>query len=155
MKKKMWIAGTGLLALLISFSQAQVTSTGDQKPPEVIALKMLPKETGQMIQLKKAVEAEIDGYSTRLYEMNDWLYHNPESGFQEVQASKMLGDELKMHGFDVKYGVDGLDEEFNRFVEERYLRCLGHCGNHRINRNNKLRIFNRNGSSSTRSIGFP
>jgi amidohydrolase len=120
MKKKTWIAGTGLLALLISFSQAQITSTGDQRPPEVIALKMLPKETGQMIQFKKAVEAEIDGYSTRLYEMNDWLYHNPESGFQEVKASKMLGDELKMHGFDVKYGVDGLDEEFNRFVEERY-----------------------------------
>ena len=90
------------------------------KPPEVIPLESLPPETSQVAALRKAVDAEIDAFSGRAIEMNDWMYHNPETGFLEFKASAMMGDELKKQGFDVSYGVPALAEEFDSFVKERF-----------------------------------
>ncbi|NIO19583.1 MAG: hypothetical protein GTN76_02250, partial [Candidatus Aenigmarchaeota archaeon] len=59
-------------------------------------------------------DSEIDGLSARLIEINDWMYHNPEPGFLEFKASKMLIDELEKHGFEVERGVPGLDPNFDK-----------------------------------------
>lgn len=108
------------MMLVLSVLSALALSPSTEKPLEVIPLKMLPKETGQIKALRKEIEEEIEAYSPRIIEMNDWMYHNPEIGFKEFKASKMLSDELKTHGFEVKFGVKGLEESFNDFVEEKF-----------------------------------
>jgi amidohydrolase len=106
------------LALFLTVSTALTQEI--EKPPEVIPLDELPAETTEVATLRKAVETEIDTYSTRMFEMNDWMYHNPETGHKEVEASKMLASEVEKHGFDVKFGVEGLDEDFDAEIEARY-----------------------------------
>ncbi len=91
-----------------------------EKPQEVIPMEMLPPETPEAAALRQQIEAEIDAYAARLIEMNDWMYHNPESGYYEFKASKMMGEELAKQGFEVKYGVDGLEEGYNNVIEERF-----------------------------------
>ncbi|MFC2170176.1 hypothetical protein ACFLRM_06420, partial [Acidobacteriota bacterium] len=66
------------------------------------------------------IEEEIDLYTARMIEMNDWLYDNPETGFKEYKAAEMLGGELEKNGFEVKYGVEGLDKNFNDFIDEKF-----------------------------------
>ena len=90
------------------------------KPPEVIQLDQLPKETASFVQLQKQLEAEIGNLGPRIIEMNDWLYHHPESGYEEVRAAELLASELKQSGFDVGFGVSGIDQGFNDFVEQRF-----------------------------------
>ena len=53
-----------------------------QERPQVI-----PAENRRITDLRGAVDSEIDGLSSRLIEMSDWMYHNPESGFLEFKAS--------------------------------------------------------------------
>ena len=77
-------------------------------------LQVIPAETPEMLDFRKAVEHEIEGLSLRMIEMSDWMYHNPEPAFLEFEASTMLRDELKKNGFDVVMGVPGLDSEFDR-----------------------------------------
>ncbi len=100
--------------------QSRPSGPAAQKPADVIALDALPAETGQVAAWRKAVDAEIDAFSARAIEMNDWMYHNPETGFLEFKASAMMGDELKKQGFDVNYGVSPLAGEFDSFVKERF-----------------------------------
>ena len=82
------------------------------KPPEVVPIESIPKETRQAADLRKAIDAEIEAYGAREIEMNDWMYHNPETGYHEDKASAMMGEELKKAGFDVKYGVEGLPKDY-------------------------------------------
>lgn len=91
-----------------------------EKPPEVIELDALPSEPENFDDIRNAVNAAIDEYSPRMEEMTEWLKDNPESGYYEYEASKMLGGELEKHGFEVKYGVEGLDEGYNAVIEERF-----------------------------------
>jgi amidohydrolase len=109
-----------VLMLVLGISVSPAPAWADEKPPEVIDLEKLPKETAEATALKKAVEAEIDAFAPRIFEMNDWMYHNPETGHMEFQASKMLSEELEKHGFEVKFGVEGLEESYNQVVEERF-----------------------------------
>ncbi len=120
MSKKSWIILIFLTMFVLSALSVLALPPSDEKPPEVIPLEMLPKETSQLKDMRKDMEAEIEAYSDRMFEMNDWMYHNPEIGFKEFKASKMMGDELKKYGFDVKFGVEGLDKNFNDFVEEKF-----------------------------------
>ncbi len=75
---------------------------------------MIGPETADMTTVRKAVDQEIDALSQRLFEINDWMYHNPEPGFVEFKASTMLTDELKQHGFEVEMGVPDLPPNFDR-----------------------------------------
>ena len=75
---------------------------------------VIPKESAQNIALRKALDAEIESLSERMFEINDWIYHHPEPGFLEFEAAAMLIEELKKHGFTVDEGVPGLDENFDR-----------------------------------------
>jgi amidohydrolase len=78
------------------------------------AIQVIPKETRNNTTLRKSLDAEIDGLSQRMFEINDWMYRNPEPGFLEFKAAAMLIDELKKHGFVVEEGVPGVDGEFDR-----------------------------------------
>ena len=95
-----------LFAFLISFSFTPVLS--DEKP------QVIPKETKKVAALRKALDAEMDALSARMIEMNDWMYHNPEPGFLEFEAAKMLTDMLKDYGFEVEMGVPGLPSDIDR-----------------------------------------
>ena len=90
------------------------------KPSDIVPLELLPGESAQITALRKAVDAEVDAFAVRAIEMSDWMYRNPETGYLEFKASAMMGDELKKQGFDVSYGVPGLDAEFDAFVKERF-----------------------------------
>ena len=94
--------------------------TAQDKPPEVVRLDQLPKETAQFTRLQKQLEAEIENLRPRIIEMNDWLYHHPESGYEESQAAEMLASELKKSGFAIEFGVPAIDRRFNSFVEQRF-----------------------------------
>ena len=65
-----------------------------------------------MTALRKAFDAKVDAYSARIVEMNDWMYHNPESGFLEFKAAEMLTGDLKKNGFEVEMNVPGLAAEY-------------------------------------------
>jgi len=95
-------------------------ASAQDKPPEVIPLDQLPAETAAFAQLRKQLEAEIESYQPRVLEMNDWLYHHPESGYQETKAAELLASELKNHGFEVEFGVRGIARGFNDFVDQRF-----------------------------------
>ncbi len=73
-----------------------------------------PKETNKNTTLRQALDKEIDALSQRMLEINDWMYHNPEPGFLEFEASAMLIEELEKHGFTVEKGVPGLDKNIDR-----------------------------------------
>ena len=89
------------------------TALGTQSDKDEL-LEGIPEEAKRVTELRKEVDAAIDSLSPRLLEMNDWMYHNPEPGFLEFEAAKMLIAELEKHGFVVERGVPGLDESFDR-----------------------------------------
>jgi amidohydrolase len=81
--------------------------------PDDVA-RVIPEESKKTTELREAVDAEIDALASRLFELNDWMYHNPESGFVEFEASKKLAEELEKQGFEVEMGVPGLDPSYDR-----------------------------------------
>jgi amidohydrolase len=103
-----------LLALALPLS-----AQSSDKPAEVIPVSELPGESAQVTKLKKAVEAEVDAIASRIIEMNDWMYHHPEPGHEEFNASETIGTELEKQGFEVVFGVEGLDENFKKNLKER------------------------------------
>ncbi len=97
-----------LLILLLSVAGIVTAGPVQEERPQVI-----PKESKETTALRKAVDAEIDVLSPRLLEMNDWMYHHPESGFVEFEASKMLVQELEKHGFEVEMGMPELSSDID------------------------------------------
>jgi len=95
----------GFVFLAVWIAQAQTENVA----------RVIPEESNRNAQLREAVDAEIDALAPRLLEINDWMYHNPESGFLEFEAARRLTDELTSHGFEVDMGVPGLDSNFDRF----------------------------------------
>jgi amidohydrolase len=106
------------IVLLTGVSTAPVHSA--EKPPEVIPLEKLPQEVAEVKAMRAELNAEVDAFAARMAEMNDWMYHNPETGHKEFEASKMLGAELEKQGFHVQFGVEGLDENFKKEIKARY-----------------------------------
>ena len=77
--------------------------------------RVLPEESNRTTELREAVDTEIDAIASRLFELSDWMYRNPESGFLEFEASRRLTEELQSHGFEVEMGVPGLDPDYDRY----------------------------------------
>lgn len=74
-------------------------------------------ECPKVTAMRTTLHAKVDALGDRLTAMSDWMYHNPEPGFEEFKASAMLGEELRKHGFEVEMGVPGLETawpEYNR-----------------------------------------
>ena len=96
--------------LMLGLFVAMMTAQNVEKPREVIPLSELPAETNDITEMKRAVESQINALSPRMFEMNDWMYHNPEVGHEEVEAARMLSSELEANDFEVVFGVEGLDD---------------------------------------------
>ena len=92
-KKKRWAIVSALMAMSIFFAFLSVgVGHGSKSVPEKKRPRVIPPESPKIAALRKAVDANIDAFSERMWEMIDWMYHNPESGF------------LGVSGFVVVYG---------------------------------------------------
>lgn len=87
---------------------------------KVVPEGLIPPEDDTLTALRKKLDQMIEEYSPRMFEMNDWLYYNPEPGYHEFNASKMFGEELKKYGFEVTFGVEGLEPGYNSVIKERF-----------------------------------
>jgi len=93
--------------------------------------------------LKAKVCGIIDSMRSRLIEISDTIHANPELGFQEYRASKLLASELELHGFKVELGICNLPTAFRAsygkgkpriafLAEYDALPKLGHACGHNI-----------------------
>jgi len=78
------------------------------------AARVIPPESRRNTALREAVDAQVDALAPTLFELNDWMYHNPEPGFVEFEAARRLTEELERHGFEVEMGVPGLEPNYDR-----------------------------------------
>lgn len=76
-------------------------------------IQVIPEEDPKVTVLRKIGDKKIDYYRKRMIEISEWICANPESGFLEFKASKMLTDELKKYGFEIEMGVPNLTESIN------------------------------------------
>ncbi len=94
---------------------------------------------------KEAVRQALEDIRGRLIELNQWMYDNPELGFQEYEAAERLTEELENAGFDVARGVAGKETAFMAsytggeagpavafFAEYDALPDIGHACGHNI-----------------------
>lgn len=58
------------------------------------------------------IENEATQLHSRLIEINDYLYENPELGSREFKTAKLLADELEVHGFEVEREACDLETAF-------------------------------------------
>lgn len=61
---------------------------------------------------KQTIYAKADSIAQDLFEINDWMYENPEIGHQEFGASDKLANLLTKHGFDVQKPYGDLETAF-------------------------------------------
>jgi amidohydrolase len=61
---------------------------------------------------KELIYKQADNIAESLFEINDWMYHNPELGHQEFGAAEKLANILKEHGFEVEFPYGGLETAF-------------------------------------------
>jgi amidohydrolase len=62
--------------------------------------------------LKDSVIKELEAHRRQLSELSLEIHDNPELGFKEVKASKLLTDYLEKNGFAVERGICQLDTAF-------------------------------------------
>ncbi len=67
---------------------------------------------------KQAVQGRFDGVEDELRALSTWMYENPETAYEEHQASAKLVDFLRRQGFAVEYPAWGLDTAFDATVGE-------------------------------------
>lgn len=61
---------------------------------------------------KETIYAKAESVANDLYELNDWMYHNPEIGHQEFQASEKLVELLRKHEIEVVKPYGDLETAF-------------------------------------------
>jgi len=87
----------------------------------------------------------VDEISGEIIKVSDEIYRNPELGFREFFASKLLSSKLEEYGFEVERGISGLETSFKaRYIcnsggpkiaflaEYDALPRLGHACGHNI-----------------------
>ena len=57
---------------------------------------------------KEKVKASLDKLIPSLEEVSDWMYENPELGFEEIRTSKIVKEKLQ------EFGVDELHTEIGK-----------------------------------------
>jgi amidohydrolase len=65
-----------------------------------------------MMDLKTRAQEAFAAVESELADINQWMYENPEVGFEEVETSARLVRFLREHGFDVEYPAYSLDTAF-------------------------------------------
>jgi amidohydrolase len=61
---------------------------------------------------KTTAEEAFGAVESELADINQWMYDNPEVGFEEFETSARLVAFLAEHGFEVEYPAYGLDTAF-------------------------------------------
>ncbi|HHW92647.1 MAG TPA: M20 family metallopeptidase [Firmicutes bacterium] len=97
MKRKRTLVWLLAVMLVLLLSAPGLSATASELRNEVLETEVL--ET-------------IDAISSELIAMNDWMYHNPEAGYEEYEAVKLLTSYLQKQGFTVEIGSGGLDTAF-------------------------------------------
>ena len=96
-----------------------------------------------MMSNKSKVKKDLDRLISSLQDVSDWMYENPELGFEEYKTSEYLIGYLDSHGLEVKSPVGGLDTAFSTTlgssgplvvlcVEYDALPEIGHACGHNI-----------------------
>ena len=62
---------------------------------------------------KKIFKDTLDGLHKELCDVSDWMYHNPELGFEEYETSKYLVNFIESHSQKVNYPSHNLDTAFD------------------------------------------
>ena len=65
---------------------------------------------------KQVAESSFAAVEEELCSISQWMYENPELGFEEFEASERLSSFLARQGFDVTYPSHGLDTAFEATV---------------------------------------
>ena len=63
--------------------------------------------------LKGKVREAVDVQRTRLQEISEFIYENPELGSEEFKAAELLTGELERQGFNVERGILGMPTAFS------------------------------------------
>lgn len=67
--------------------------------------------------MKENLFKNIDDRSSRLIEMADYIFDNPELAFKEFKACRLLSEYLTDNGFNVEIGLGSLDTAFKAVYE--------------------------------------
>ncbi|WP_319370102.1 M20 family metallopeptidase [uncultured Ilyobacter sp.] len=67
--------------------------------------------------MKKKLFSHIDLIETKLLEIGDFIYDNPEVGLEEFKSSKLLSEYLMKNKFNVKMGIGGFETAFKAVYE--------------------------------------
>ncbi len=62
---------------------------------------------------KKIFKDTLDGLHKELCDVSDWMYHNPELGFEEFETSKYLVNFIQSKNIEVNYPSYKLDTAFD------------------------------------------
>ena len=62
--------------------------------------------------IKVRLGAEVEALAGDLYAVSEFLYNNPEIGYQEFKGCEYLSRFLRGHGFEVEQGVGGVKTAF-------------------------------------------
>ena len=65
-----------------------------------------------MKEIKRTIREVVDKSREELLEVSQYIYENPEVGFQEKKASARLVEVLKKHGFVVHYPLKEAETAF-------------------------------------------
>lgn len=68
---------------------------------------------------KQAISRRIDQHRDELIDVSTRIHQEPELGHQEHKASKLLTERLKMHGYETRLGVSGMDTAFTAIMGGR------------------------------------
>ncbi|KPJ88570.1 MAG: hypothetical protein AMS17_04965 [Spirochaetes bacterium DG_61] len=95
--------------------------------------------------VKEKAKAQVDSMKSRIIEIAEHIFDNPELGQKEIKAQKYLMDELRKNGFTVQEGVGDLETSFRAdfdtgkvgptvafIAEYDALPKLGHACHHHI-----------------------
>jgi len=66
----------------------------------------------KMYTLKKRLVNFVDEISDEMIKISDAIHRNPELGYKEFFASKLLSDKLEEYGFEVERGISNLETSF-------------------------------------------
>lgn len=61
---------------------------------------------------KDAAKRNFDRFGAELRDLSRWMYHHPETAFEEFETSAKLAEYLASHGFRVEYPAYGLETAF-------------------------------------------
>ncbi|MCT8138292.1 M20 family metallopeptidase [Anaerobacillus sp. CMMVII] len=67
--------------------------------------------------MKETINQQIEELRASFYQISQYIGENPELGHEEWQASKILSEELRKHGFQVNLGTSGLPTAFDALFD--------------------------------------